>query len=284
MTGSRKTKANAVRDPKPFVALVDWTDVPGLEATTRVKLTGCSDPDAAQAAAQLRIAERRAVVEEDPQDRARFDAALAKVNLSAEMERAREDRRAKMRIGRVSVKKTEQAISEDKWREEKAMRKGRRSAELRTARLPTVSRVDAFGNLARRGHLPEACVRAGLDIDRILTDVEAGVFARSDPDTMISGGVQVSGRRGAPQFMAIEGYVDRYIPWTRTLMDAGYERQGLSGEAIMAVVIAVVRDGVSLATIDSRVERRKGTAMGMLCDGLREYARVAGWMTRNVGG
>lgn len=136
---------------------------------------------------------------------------------------------------------------------------------------------DSWAWLAARASLPDPLIEAGLDIDRILTAVEAGVMAASDPDTWASGGVAASGMRGAPQFMAIEGYCDRYLPWTRTLLAAEFRRGGQDGRAVMAVVVAVVRDGRSLAQIDAEVGVRKGTGMGLLCDGLRVYADIAGW-------
>jgi hypothetical protein len=277
----KRADANGVRVERAFDALVDWSTVPGLAK--------CADPDAAKASAlehMTRIsgrADQSGDAFEAAQREAEFDAALEHVNLSDHIAQARAKRRDAMRIGRAAARKPEDQVKADRAAERKAIRKGAREAEARSSSLPTVSRVDVFGNLAARGSLPDICVRAGHDIDRIITAVEAGVFAASDPDTLLAGGVKVSGRRGAPQFMAVEGYVDRYFPWTKRLTAPEYRRAGLPGRAVIAVVVAVVKDGRTLSDIDRAVGKRKGTAMGLLCDGLREYARVAGWTSSKKG-
>ncbi len=289
MTGKRD--ANTVRDPERFIELVDWSSVPGAGLTGTVSLTGVEDREAALAAAASlsarRGAEGEAAFGDDvstPEREAAFDAALERVNASDLMERARERRRERLRAGGPRVRHEPETAAAKRKAETKAQRKAARQAEARTSHAPQKARAAAFSNLVQRGCLPELCVRAGLDIDRIMTAVEAGVFAASDPDTLMTGGVKVSGRRGAPQFMAVEGYCDRYLPWTRRLLEPEYRRAGLPGRAVLAVVVAVVKDGRAPRDLDKAIGVRNSTCMGLLCDGLREYGRLAGWTSGKEGG
>lgn len=288
MTG----KANGVRG-EPMVRLVDWSTVPGIGEGLAgpVALTGVDDPEAAMRAAAALTARRGGEGEgcgcarlDDGRRDAAFDAALEQVNASDMLARARERRREALRVSPVRAQKPADQVDAERRAERRAIRKGARAAETRTSQPARPVRADAFANLASRGSLPELCVRAGLDIDRIMTAVEAGVLAISDPDTLMTGGVKVSGRRGAPQFMAVEGYCDRYLPWTRRLLQPDYRRAGLPGRAVLAVVIAVVRDGRSPRELDREAGCRNGTCMGLLCDGLREYGRVARWTGGHEGG
>lgn len=156
------------------------------------------------------------------------------------------------------------------------MKRAKKALDRRTAPQARVQ-AHGFAMLAQQGSLPAGLIEAGLDIDRIVSAIEAGVMARSDADAWATGGVKASGKRGAPQFMAVEGYVDRYLPWTRALIEPGFRRGGQGGRTVLAVVIAVVCDGHSLRSLDRVMKVRKDTCMGLLCDGLREYCRVAGW-------
>ncbi|XBQ15814.1 MAG: hypothetical protein ABL308_12755 [Oceanicaulis sp.] len=285
MSGGARREANAVRpETGGFDALIDWERLPGLHTLT--------DPDGAAASARrigAEIAGRRGGKSKASADavaasrrEAAFDAALESLDAGALIDAARAKRREAMRVS--SVRSDPDRAKAARRAELKAQRRAARAAEARRGGLPVTPRPGGFSWLVERDCLPVICVQAGHDIDRILTAVEAGVFAASDPDTLQTGGVKASGRRGAPQFMAIEGYLDRYVPWTRRLMAEDYVRAGLPGRAVLAVVIAVIRDGRTPRELDGAVGKRNGTCMGLLCDGLREYARLAKWTGREQGG
>lgn len=158
-----------------------------------------------------------------------------------------------------------------------SMKTARKGVEARRSGAGRRAQPSAFALMATQGHLPPGLIEAGLDIDRIVGALEAGVMARSDTDSWATGGVKADGIRGAPQFMAVEGYLDRYLPWAKRLGEPDFRRGGQPGRVVLAVVIAVVCDGRSLRSLDQEAGVRRHTCMGLLCDGLREYCRIAGW-------
>lgn len=191
----------------------------------------------------------------------------SKIDMALALSDARAKRMSARRAEAVSIRKARPDSPE------------RRAA--RTRRIRDSAPRDGFARMVDAGRIDERLAAAGWDLIRVLEAAEAGAMCMPDPDALKTGAIRVTGRKGAPQFAAIEGYADRYVPFVKALSEPG-RRMGPKGKdgkgrypASMAldVVISVVVNGEGMKAVEARLRLRHGTAGGLLSEALEIYAR-----------
>jgi hypothetical protein len=179
----------------------------------------------------------------------------------------------------VSLKPAAQRLAERVTREAEERRRRRRAAadEAERTRVPdrlkptraTAARLqpDPIETLHERGSITDPQRDAALEIRQAFVEAVAGAMTTA---------MRWDGTRGSRTFVGVEEVTlvqiarrKRYLRWAQDL--------GARVPDALAVTIDVVVEGRSLRQCDAERRWRNGRASDLLCEALREYARLAGW-------
>lgn len=249
----------------------------GKKASSAAAHPGCDDPRKGSDARPVPGSDRVSRLQTaKPSDLA--GDALAGFGKALEEARAKRHDPEVIAARRAAAQRSRtEAISIRKARPDSPERKAHR-----TRRIRETAPRDGFARMVDAGQIDARQAAAGWDLIRVLEAAEAGAMCMPDPDALKTGAIRVTGRKGAPQFAAIEGYVDRYIPFVKALSHPacrmgpkGRDGRGrYAGTQALDVVISVVVNGEGLRAVEKRMGVRVGgTAGGLLAEALNLYAR-----------